>query len=92
MKNAKYLHEFPPARCDAGRMEFVILTIGATALANCALGLVKGKMYFFFKAPDEFIGAVRTIERSSVPAFFWIFFAVTLAFGIFMIRFAQTNF
>jgi len=73
-------------------MQLVIYTIGGTALANCLIGLMTGKMYYFFKAPDEFIGAVRTVDRSDIPAAFWIFFVITLAFGMFAVRFAHTNF
>lgn len=73
-------------------MDLLIILTGGLALANCVCGILTGKMYYFFKAPDEFVGAVRTVSRADLPAAFWVFFTVTMAFGAFVMHFGYTKF
>ncbi len=73
-------------------MASVIYLMGAVTLLNCGYGLLAGRMYYFFKAPDEFIGSMKFIDRQDNPLFFWIFMVLTAAFGTYLILWTQQNF
>ncbi|MEQ8860343.1 MAG: hypothetical protein RIC56_17020 [Pseudomonadales bacterium] len=72
-------------------MELIIYLMSGVAILNCVVGLLTGSMYFFFKAPDEFIGSVRAVSRTDMPMAFWVFFVVTLSFGVVLARLNRVN-
>ena len=70
----------------------LILVIGLIPLLNCLCGLITGKMYYFYKTQNEFLGSVKIVSRDETPVGFWVFFLITLSFGVFVLYFMQTRF